>query len=919
LLICLVLAASITWFIVTSRQNVINGALREMRNDALLLAEDEDRILQTAAAVQLNLIRSMREIGIDTPEKFEQFMASREAHKSLSDRIAGLPYIAALSLSDRNGGLLNFSRAWPPPAVNDADRDFIRELTGDKGPQTYISEPSLSKTTGQWTIYLSRRFEADDGQLIGFVLSTIQIDYFEQFFARLPLTGDGSFALFRRDGMLLARYPHVDPEIGKMFAATMNFTLLLDVMDIGEIRQISALDGKDRLIVPHEMVHFPLIVTVSDTMGSILRTWRDEVRILIATTVLLELVIAGTILLAVRHLRSRERLQAAETAQTRAEGDLALAGERERAAYALHTREQRLDMAVQNMLQGLLMVDHNGTVLVVNRRFIELWNLPPHLATPGITYAELTRIVVSEGNIRPEDMTEVLQRREEMTGQNARSTVVWVLSDGRAFTVTHQPMEEGWLSTYEDVTERRTAEARIAHLARHDALTDLPNRVLFHESLGHALAFARRGHLLALHCLDLDQFKAVNDTLGHPIGDGLLRAVAQRLRDGLRETDTVARLGGDEFAIVQTAIQSPIDATGLAGRLIDLINAPFEIDGHQIVVGTSIGIVLAPQDGVDADQLLKCADLALYRAKGDGRGVYRLFQTEMDEAMQARRVLELDLRQALQAGQLELFYQPQIDVRARRVAGCEALLRWRHPSKGLIPPDRFIPLAEETGLIVPIGEWVLRQACAAAAEWPGELKVAVNLSAVQFKSRNLVDAVVLALREAGLPASRLELEITETVMLRDTDATLATLHELRVLGVHIAMDDFGTGYSSMSYLRRFPFDRIKIDQSFIRELGKQKDCAAIVRAAISLGHDLGMEVTAEGVETRQQLDTLERAGCTEIQGYLFSRPVPASRLIDLLRSMPILEELWPPSDAYPSGVHFPLGPVEARSDLHVAL
>ena len=566
-----------------------------------------------------------------------------------------------------------------------------------------------------------------------------------------------------------------------------------------------------------------------------------------------------------------------------------------------------MDTALQNMLQGLIMVDHDGMLLVANRRFCEIWGLPPDAVTPGMGYTELTQLVSSQGNVPPADMDDVCQRRQALAGRTTRSTFVWELSDGRAFTVPHQPMEEGWLTTYDDITERRAAEARITHLGHHDALTGLPNRVLFREMFEHALAFARRGHLLALHYLDLDQFKAVNDTLGHPIGDRLLQAVADRLRDSLRETDTVARLGGDEFAILQTTLASPLEATGLAGRLIETIEAPFDIAGHQIVIGTSIGIAFAPQDGVDADQLLKCADLALYRAKVDGRGVYRLFQAEMDAAMQARRVLELDLRVALQAGQLELFYQPLIDVPARRINGCEALLRWRHPTQGLVPPDRFIPLAEETGMTVPIGEWVLRQACTDAADWPDHMKVAVNLSVVQFRSRNLVDTVVAALRESGLPASRLELEITETVMLQDTDATLATLRQLCALGIHIAMDDFGTGYSSLSYLRRFPFDRIKIDQSFVRGLGTQDDCSAIIRAVIGLGRALGMAVTAEGVETRQQLDALERAGCTEIQGYLFSRPAPLAKLRELLRSMPIIAQVWPPR-----GTRALSAPAEAR-------
>jgi diguanylate cyclase (GGDEF)-like protein len=466
--------------------------------------------------------------------------------------------------------------------------------------------------------------------------------------------------------------------------------------------------------------------------------------------------------------------------------------------------------------------------------------------------------------------------------------------------VNHQPTEEGWLTTYEDISEQRSAETMIAHLAHHDGLTDLPNRLLFHDSLESALTLVRRGHMVALHCLDLDHFKVVNDMLGHCVGDRLLQVVAERLRAGARETDTVARLGGDEFAIIQVPINSPADATSLANRLTELIKAPFEIDGHQVVIGTCIGIALAPDDGVSADHLTKYADLALHRAKADGSGSVRLYDADLDAAMQARHGLEMDLRQALRAGQFELFYQPQIEVRTRRIAGCEALLRWRHPTRGLVPPDQFIPLAEDTGMIVPIGEWVLRQACAtAAADWPEDVRVAVNLSAVQFRDNDMIELVSDALRESGLDASRLELEITETVMLQDAAAALATMHRLRELGVQMAMDDFGTGYSSLSYLRRFPFDRIKIDQSFVRYLGKEEDSSAIVRAVITLGRDLGMAITAEGVETRQQLDTLEDAGCSEVQGYLFSRPVPVGAVTEILRSASIIANGWPSYEAVP--------------------
>jgi predicted signal transduction protein with EAL and GGDEF domain len=342
------------------------------------------------------------------------------------------------------------------------------------------------------------------------------------------------------------------------------------------------------------------------------------------------------------------------------------------------------------------------------------------------------------------------------------------------------------------------------------------------------------------------------------------------------------RLGGDEFAVILAPIEKPTEAIRLANRVLELFDPPFDVAGHQIVISTSIGIAFAPEDGTDNDQILKNADLALYRAKVDGRGVYRLFQPEMDAQMQARRLLELDLRKALQAGQFELFYQPLVDLRAGAVTGFEALLRWRHPERGLVPPGEFIPLAEEIGLIVPIGEWVLAEACATAAGWPGDVRVAVNLSPAQFKSRNLVTAVSRAFCDAGLRADRLELEITETVMLQDTEATLATLHQLHGLGAGIALDDFGTGYSSLSYLRRFPFDRIKIDQSFVRELGVRRDCGAIVRAVAGLSRDLGMATTVEGVETRDQLALLRSVGCTEFQGYLFSPAVPGGEVADLV-------------------------------------
>jgi diguanylate cyclase (GGDEF)-like protein len=434
----------------------------------------------------------------------------------------------------------------------------------------------------------------------------------------------------------------------------------------------------------------------------------------------------------------------------------------------------------------------------------------------------------------------------------------------------------------EQTAERARAEALVNHMAHHDALTMLPNRVRFRENLKQDLLRARLDQPIAVLCLDLDNFKAVNDTLGHPIGDALLKSVAERLLNCVNENDTVARLGGDEFAIVQVTGAQPVAATMLAQQLIETMAEPFEIEGHSVVIGTSAGIALAPNDGSDPDELLKNADMALYRAKAEGRATYRFFEAKMDADMQARRLLEMDLRGALARNEFEVHYQPLVDLHSAKLNGFEALLRWRHPQRGLVSPAEFIPLAEEIGLISPIGAWVLRQACTDAVGWPSDLTVAVNLSPIQFRSRSLALDVVAALGASGLPASRLELEITEAVMLHDTETTLAILTELKALGARISMDDFGTGYSSLSYLRKFPFDKIKIDQSFVRDLANRPESLAIVRAVAGLGSTLGIATTAEGVETIEQLRAVRAEGCTQVQGFLLGRPRPASTIPVLL-------------------------------------
>jgi diguanylate cyclase (GGDEF)-like protein/PAS domain S-box-containing protein len=442
---------------------------------------------------------------------------------------------------------------------------------------------------------------------------------------------------------------------------------------------------------------------------------------------------------------------------------------------------------------------------------------------------------------------------------------------------------DGFLVAVVDITERRKAEARIAHMAHHDGLTNLPNRELYQDRLKQALEQSEPGNThVAVLCVDLDLFKNVNDSFGHPMGDRLLKLVADRLRSQVRGNNLVARLGGDEFAVILVADVSPNDASDFATRLIQVLSDSYDIDGVEVVIGASIGIALSPGDGDTSEELMRNADMALYRAKSDGGGVHRFFEREMDRQAQKRRDMELDLRRAFANGEFELHYQPLVDIAADRISGFESLLRWRHPEKGMISPADFIPVAEDIGLIVALGEWVLREACAEAVKWPADIKVAVNLSPVQFRSRSLVQVVISALAQSGLSPRRLELEITESLFLAETETNLAILHQLRELGVSISMDDFGTGYSSLSYLRSFPFDKIKIDRSFVKDLAQRSDCVAIVRAISGLGRSLNITTTAEGVETIDQLDWLRAEGCNEVQGFLFSAARPAAEVAALL-------------------------------------
>ncbi len=589
-------------------------------------------------------------------------------------------------------------------------------------------------------------------------------------------------------------------------------------------------------------------------------------RLRFATSVLLMIMALGTLIsiaCSLAMLGSTNRARKANESLLQRDADLRI-------------QSERFEAAIENMSQGLCMFDRNRRLTIFNRRYATLYGLNPDQLKPGTSVETILALRVAAG-AAPKDTTAYVSDRMKEARANESVKNVHELVDGRFISVSHEPLPDGgWVATHEDITEKKRAETRISYLAHHDALTGLPNRVVLGAWLEEKLAGDGRQNGVAVLCLDLDLFKRVNDTLGHQFGDLLLCQVASRLRTCVRDCDLVARLGGDEFAIVQMSAEQPSSATRLSQRVIDVLGEPFDLDGHQIVIGTSIGVAIAPADGEQAFELLKNADLALYRAKTDGRNTFRFFERSMDARMQARRLLEVDLRKAIGDDQLELVYQPILSAATSTIVGFEALLRWNHPTRGRVAPDDFIPLAEEIGLINAIGEWVLRQACAEAATWPAHVKIAVNLSPVQFRGQNLATFVMTTLASSGLSPRRLELEVTEAVLVHEPDAVNETLTQLRSIGVRIAMDDFGTGYSSLSYLQRFPFDKIKIDKGFMQKTTTDEDAFAIVKAVISLGKSLGMTVTAEGVETREQFERLKAEECTEVQGYLFSPARPAT-------------------------------------------
>jgi diguanylate cyclase (GGDEF)-like protein/PAS domain S-box-containing protein len=970
------------------RERALSNSARELENTVLLLTRHFDQQFEDSDTIAADVISQLAISSTASSEAFSERMSSPKAHEILSSKVGVVSYLGDISIFDLNGDMITWSKPLPAPAINISARAYFKTFKSDPRSPSVLSEAVPSLITGNLNTVIAHRLTGADGVFLGVMTRRINPANYEKFFASVALGQAATISMLHADGTLIARYPHVDAMIGQKFTSA---PLLQRVLNQGGQQTMrvmqSPIDQMDRLGSAVPLSHFPGAVVVTNTTSAALADWRAQTRLLVTAALLAAAVVALILYLIIRQITRQNR----------------------EARQRLELERQRLDTALNNMIQGLVVYDASACIVTFNRRYIEMFNLSPDIVKPGNHFHDVIQHRKDRGSFSG-DVKEFCSAFVQNIAQGKVDRGIMQCADGRWIQTACKPLAHGgWVATVEDiterrdleqerdrnstflreiidhipsqitvkdahdrryllvnsvaeaqfgisrddivgktafeifpeasadivtadddrtlqsadgffkdehlwpsqatglrfitsrrisigdlagkpryiinvvedVTERRRADEKIAHLAHYDALTDLPNRVLFREQIERELEKARGGQPFALLYIDIDEFKGINDSLGHHVGDELLKAVAGRIKDCLKPTDLIARLGGDEFAVIQTAVGGSADVVEFVTRIHHAIRQSCQCLGHHLTTDASIGIALAPQDGTDLDQLIKHADLAMYGAKAEGRRTHRFFVPAMDASAKARLTMEQDLRQAMADSGFEVHYQPLLDLRTDEVTGCEALLRWRHPERGMVSPAEFIPLAEDTGLINEIGDWVLRTACTEAAAWPHHVRLAVNVSPVQLKCETLALRIASALEATGLPPNRLEIEITEAVLIRDDETALAILHQLRALGVRIALDDFGTGFSSLSYLKRFPFDKIKIDRCFVSDI-ELDGSSAIVQAVVNIAAARNMITTAEGVETEQQRQLLRELGCTQMQGYLFSAPKPSAEVRPLL-------------------------------------
>ncbi len=849
---------------------------RAERDHALQVARENGANL--ARAYEESVLREVNEIDktllllrarwLSDPEHFNLREVAADSRYS-SDLIVNITIIRP----DGFGSVASGNAVGVP--IDLRDRVHYQTFRQNPNDRLFIGSPVLGRSLSKWITVFARPILAQDGTFEGVIALAVDPETLTQFYELINIGKEGRVTLIGEDSVVRAARGGARPMLGQTVQAPL--WSMRPQPDSGSF-YAEGFDSVRRLVSFYKVKGLPLVATVAvsenELMAPYFRTRNIDGLVGCGITVL---ILLGIVL----NARHRARLQATQAALEVSE------------ARALE-KSRELAVTLEHMGQGLMMVDGDSKVAVINHQAIDLLGLPEQFIDGQRSFGDVMKCLWEQGDFGEdgEMLDPKVSEFIKAGGLGDIGTYERTRPNGTVLEICSVPLPGGGLvRTFTDVTVRKNSEALVAHMARHDELTGLANRVLFHERIEQAVAQSKKsGQSFAVLLLDLDRFKDVNDTLGHAAGDALLKVAAQRLCQSVRESDTVARLGGDEFAIVQMEVEGGADAETMCRRVLGRIGEAYEISGHAVDIGTSIGVALAPRDGVDADGLLKKADIALYTVKTNGRGGWRFFEPAMEANAQARRALEYDLRKALHGDQFELVYQPMIDLASNAIVGLEALLRWNHPQRGIVDPAEFIPVAEDVGLIVEIGNWVLRSACAAAVDWPNAPHVAINLSPAQFKDRRLVETVRSVLDQTGLPPQRLELEITETVILQEDQSNLSVLQDLRALGIGIALDDFGTGYSSLSHLRAFPFTKIKIDGSFVKDLDKKPDCLAIVRAVADLGTSLNVPTIAEGVETRAQLELVCAVGCKEAQGFLFSRPIPEREVAGVITGRDVAAE-----------------------------
>jgi diguanylate cyclase (GGDEF)-like protein/PAS domain S-box-containing protein len=839
------------------RDRALIASETHLENTVRLLAGHFDRQLEDFESVHKSVAAEIQR-QINSPRQFKGLLSTYDFHKFLRLKVAESPDFAGVNLFDVNGDFVSSSERWPVPAINLSDRKFFQRLKSQSTDNETLLELVHSRLSNGRTVVVAQRISAASGEFLGIVTRSMSPDMFESFFASVA-PKQGAIALLQEDGTLIARYPHVETAIGQNFSDSPVLARMGASGDYPNTQLVSPVDGQDRLAAAGHLSHYPLAVVATETVSEALADWREQTRILVWAAFAAAAVICLMLWFVTRHLQRQHRT---------------------------------LDHAVNHMTQALLFFDSSERLVFCNKQYLEMFGLSADIVKPGRQFRDLVRHRKATGSFVG-DVDEYCNSiiEERRLGKVSHKTVK--TSDGRWIQVVNRPLAEGgWVSTLEDVTEQRRSEELTYRLAHYDTLTDLPNRALFLKRLDEEIHRCSEDEKLAVLFVDTDEFKSVNDSLGHHVGDELLRSIARNVQQCLGAEEMVARLGGDEFAILASGVKSDEQVCALIGRVYEAIRRPHDCEGHQLRIDTSIGIAIAPGDGETSDTILQNADIAMYEAKSAGRRTHRFFEVEMERKAKERRLLETQLREAVEADRIEVYYQPIVDLHHNEIVGCEALARWNHAERGFVSPADFIPVAEQCSLIDELGDCVLRKACTEAAAWPDHIKIAVNVSPIQFKSGVLTLKVISALAASGLPASRLELEITEAVLIADDEAALKALHELRALGVRVALDDFGTGYSSLSYLGRFPFDKIKIDRSFVSGLTKDGGSSGIVRAVLAIASEHKMTTIAEGVETEEQRSILRELNCGHMQGFLFSAPLASEGIRELLnvnavKSLPI--------------------------------